>query len=353
MFDRTHGVWRLLTSSSLVAIVSISVASAQSQPNPPTGLSVDDGAAAPDNPPRAGLLFSDDFNYIVNKFDSAATKEAAFTAAGWSGLKDETTQPGGARGYLSTVASIPGYVGVMPGGRALKLEGLPTSMAAALGGGNQTDFYLFYGTAGPVGRANPAVPGNVWYQFWIYVDPASRWASRNKLIYPSDDGMASGGGTENSYMVHIRPSNQAGVVQPYGPNINAVTHIEGASITSNAPDGAGRLGHNLTAAGHQLAGGWYLHKIHFDHSQPNGVYETWIRPMGGRWLKTAEWISGVTPGFTWITHENQRVGHNMFKMPTTWGTVDADDRTNYDATIYMDDFAMAASEADLPVYQNY
>ena len=107
MFDRMPGAWRLLTRCCLVAMASISVASAQSQPNPPTGLSIDDGAPGSGNPPPDGLPFFDDFNYVVNKNDSGDRKTAVFTARGYTGVKDETTRPG-ASGYLYTRTSAPG-----------------------------------------------------------------------------------------------------------------------------------------------------------------------------------------------------------------------------------------------------
>lgn len=360
MPGRIQQILQWMATTAVVMLGGVSVASAQVPPNPPTGVTIGDGASEPTDPGSPGNpIFFDDFGYVVNKTDPADTKRARFSAAGWSGVKDEQVQPGRSFGYLSTVSSIPGYSGRIPGrsGRALRMEGLPTTLGDFSSAGNyrnQTDFYLSYGSAsGP--QTN--VPGNVWFQFWVYVNDygseRSHWAARNKIIYPSDDGTASGDGMENAYMLHFRPSNQAGITQPYGPNMNGVAHMEGSVITSSAPEGASRLGHNRSSSGHQTGNGWYLHKFHIDHSQTNGVYEHWIRPMGGQWRKTTEWIGGVTPGFTWITHAHERPGHNMFKLGTTWGTAQGDDRTNYDAWLYLADFAMAGREADLPTYDTY
>ena len=360
MLGRILPMLRLMAGSAVVFLGLVSVASAQVPPNPPTGVSIDDGSEPPPDPGTPGnpILF-DDFGYVVNKTDSADAKRAAFRSGGWTGVKDEQVQPGRAFGYLSTVSAIPGYSGRIPGrsGRALRMEGLPTTMGDFSSAGNyrnQTDFYLVYGSpSGP--QTN--VPGNVWFQFWTYINDygseRTHWAARNKIIYPSDDGVGSGDGMDNAYILHMRPSNQAGDEQPYGANASGVTHIYGADIESNAPEGSGRLGHNRSSNGHQTPNGWFLHKYHIDHSQPNGVYEHWIRPMGGEWRKTSEWISGVTPGFTWITHAHERPGHNLFKLGTTWGTAQGDDRTNYDVWMYLTDFAMARSEADLPTYDNY
>jgi len=93
---------------------------------------------------------------------------------------------------------------------------------------------------------------------------------------------------------------------------------------------------------------WTLVKIHLDTSTQSGKYEAWMRPLGGSWTKTAEWIDGVTPGFTWTISANHVGGHRTFRMPSTIGR--ASGSSNYDAWIYMDDFAMARSEAGLPLY---
>lgn len=363
MAKRALEVLRVYIGTSLVVLGSISIAGAQVAPNPPTGLSVDEETTQP-VPPPAGVVFFDDFNYVVNKFDSAETKFARFAAAGWSGMKDEQTRPGSASGYLSTVNSIPGYSGQIPGrsGRALRMEGLPTTLGNVSGPSgtwrNQTDFYLTYGNpAGP--QTN--VPGNVWYQFWIYINDygneRSHWANRNKLIYPSDDGTATGAGTENAYLVSLRPSSQSGVVQERGAAAYVVNKIEQGytgTVDSDSPEGPTYIGANLRPSdGYAQPNRWNLYKIHIDHASVNGRYEVWHRPMGGNWAKTTEWISGVTPGFTWITQPELRAGHNLLKIPTTWGTAQSTDNNNYDAWVYMTDFTIATRESDLPTYQNY
>lgn len=363
MLGRMPQILRTVAGTALVTLGLTSVAVAQVPPNPPTGVTIDDGTSEPPDPGSPGNpIFFDDFGYVVNKLDSAETKQRLFQAAGWGGIKDEQTRPGGASGYLSTVTTIPGYTGRMPGGsgRVLRMEGLPTSMGnvSSQPYRNQTDFYLWYGNAaGP--QTN--VPGNVWFQFWVFINDygneQSHWAPRNKLIYPSDDGTASGDGTENAYLISVRPSSQAGTYQSYGPDAYVVNKIEegnGGQVVSNAPEGETYVGANLASSnGYHPPGRWELVKIHVDHASVNGTYEVWKRPMNGSWIKTTEWIGGRTPGFTWVTQPALRAGHNMFKIPTTWGTAKQDDPTNFDAWMYIADFAMANREADLPVYDNY
>ncbi len=363
MAKRAQKALRIVIGTSLMILGSISIARAQVQPNPPSGLSAEGGTTVP-TPPPPGVVFFDDFNYIVNKFDSAETKIARFTAAGWSGMKDEQTRPGGASGYLSTVTSIPGYSGQIPGrsGRALRMEGLPTTLGNISGPSgtwrNQTDFYLSYGSAF---GSQTSVPGNVWYQFWIYINDSgnerSHWSNRNKLIYPSDDGTASGSGTENAYLLSLRPSSQSGVVQARGARAYVVNKIEAGNsgrVVSTSPEGDTYIGANLRPSdGYAQPNRWVLYKIHIDHSSVNGRYEVWHRLMGGDWVKTTEWIGGVTPGFTWITQPELRGGHNMLKIPTTWGTAQQTDSSNYDAWVYLADFTIATRESDLPVYEGY
>ena len=94
---------------------------------------------------------------------------------------------------------------------------------------------------------------------------------------------------------------------------------------------------------------WTLVKIHFNTTSTSGnSWEMWLRPQGEpNWTKVAEWIGGTTPNFTWTIPAGSEGGHRILRMPTTVGGVS---REWYDAWLYMDDFAMANSESDLPVY---
>ena len=87
---------------------------------------------------------------------------------------------------------------------------------------------------------------------------------------------------------------------------------------------------------------WTLVKIHYDTSTIQGTFEAWMKPIGGEWVKVAEWIDGVTPNFTWTITAAEVGGHNMFRMPTTVN--------DHDSWIYLDDFAIATTEESLPKY---
>jgi hypothetical protein len=93
---------------------------------------------------------------------------------------------------------------------------------------------------------------------------------------------------------------------------------------------------------------WTLVKMHFNTTRTSGnSWEVWLRPYGGAWTKVSEWIGGRTPGFTWDIPSESVGGHRVLRMPTTVGTPTGQ---YYDYWMYMDDFVIATSEADLPVY---
>ena len=75
-----------------------------------------------------------------------------------------------------------------------------------------------------------------------------------------------------------------------------------------------------------------------------------MRPYGGAWVKHAEWINGVTPNFSWTFDEGETAGgHHAMRIPTTVGNGPG---AYEDYWLYMDDWAMADSEADLPTYND-
>lgn len=112
------------------------------------------------------------------------------------------------------------------------------------------------------------------------------------------------------------------------------------------PDDDWKLG-QTDLSEHVTANRWTLVKIHVDTSTASARYEAWMRPTGADWVKVVECIDGVTSGFTWQVHPDFIGGHRTFRMPSTFGQASPATR-NYDAWIYMDDFAMATSEAALP-----
>jgi hypothetical protein len=239
-----------------------------------------------------------------------------------------------------------GYSGPMPGGgsRVLKMEVTP--------GETQTDFYL------QLAGAAETIPGNVWFQFWIYSNhygsEMGGVVSRNKFIYPSNNGYPSN--TDKWLFVISSASGVPFETTPYGSSTagqfapitrdNTVGTVNYSA--ANDPSNASKLGPNLVpvSQGFVPANRWTQVKVHYDTSVANrGVFEVWLRPHGGSWIKTTEWIGGVTPNFTWTGFPAG--GHSAMRMPTTF-PANAGSVNTAGAYYYMDDFAMATSEDSLP-----
>jgi hypothetical protein len=290
------------------------------------------------------VLFFDDFEYDVLPTNDPGNL-AAFQAAGWGGAKAINVS-GSHGGNLYTTATIEGYDGAFPGvasTRALCINSLAGTLAT------QTDFYLQYGDE----QAPPdTVPGNVWLQFWIYPNRSGSeqtgYHSREKFIYPCDGPYPCNSGkwiwllASSSY----EPFNEAaGAGDAF--IVSRDNQVGTVSYSLAAPENVSKLGQTDTSE--LIAPNrWTLVKIHYDTSTPNGTYEAWVRPLGGSFIKVAEWIHGTTPSFSWDIPPENVGGHRVLRMPTTM-PANAVTGTE-DAWLYMDDFAIATAESALPTY---
>jgi PKD repeat protein len=297
------------------------------------------------------ILFFDDFEYAVSR-DQPGARDAFVANGPWSNVKTYQDGQTGARGYLYTTESVPGYAGQFPGqgsNRVLAIEARPGTL------GGQTDFYLQLG-----GGENPAndnlIPGDVWIQFWAYPqnygDQRSRWDT-GKFFYVCN----------SAYPCHSHKWMWLWGPQSYNPNMGlnplgsptdgeflwTVRNSGGVSDIRYLGASSGdqeKLG-QTDLSEHMVANRWTLVKMHFDTSTTSGAWEAWLKPLGGSWTKVAEWVGGVTPNFQWNVPAGEVGGHRVLRMPTTiGGTSDA----WYDLWLYVDDFAIANSEAALPTY---
>lgn len=299
----------------------------------------------------ADLIFFDSFEYVVNRDDPTSTSNFQIKGR-WNGVKTIHTRQG-ANGYLYTTAGIPGHSGAFPGDRSkrvLVMEALPNSR------GFQTDFYLEYGDSEST-AFNEAVPGNVWFQFWIFVNhngsQRSRFGPRNKLIYACNGAYPC---HSHKWMLTFGTNSgpprwrNLGMPSDGGAFLGNAINSDVATVANTSlPAGdEWKLGQTNTSR-HITANRWTLVKIHLDTSTQSGRYEAWIRPLGRSWTKVVEWIDGVTPGFTWKIHADHIGGHRSFRMPTTIGHAKRSAQ-NHDAWVYLDDFSMARSESGLPQY---
>ena len=293
-------------------------------------------------PPVAGVVFSDRFEYEVSRSDPGAAQ--IFIKNGWSGAKTSQDRPG-ARGYLYTTNSIPGYSGAFPGGgsRVLAMEALPQTL------GGQTDFYLQLGGSGAQ-YAN-YIPGDVWMQFWIYplrdASHPSQFGTRDKFLYACNTDYPC---HSHTWMVMAgsptyNPNNMFPLGHPSrGEFLWILRQADGVSQivnTTGDPDARGNVGsHNPKEW--MRPNRWTLVKMHFNTSATAGnSWEVWLRPMGGSWTKVSEWIGGRTRGFTWDIPAASVGGHRVLRMPTT---------VDNNFWLYMDDYVIARTEAALPVY---
>lgn len=298
-------------------------------------VSVNVGASGnpPAPPPRAnGVALADDFEYDVAR--TATDAEQAFRARGWTDVKANNSYFRRGAGYLYT-RNDP-----VLNSRVLVMESLPTQ--SSCNPWCQTDYWLKYGSeSAPLGT----IPANVWFQFWTYATPESRWTSQ-KFLYPC---RASYPCTNGNFLwllgfkefVPTSPRDDPRdlVVAPPGGRF---IHFESpfANWTLAPSYNAFKLFQNLDRT--PLAPGvWYQVRIHIDTSGPQGAYELWIRQRGAQaWTKAAEWIGGVTPNFDWPIPQELRDGNRQLAMPTTVNDADS--------TVYLDDFVMATSAEALP-----
>lgn len=296
----------------------------------------------------AELVLFDEFEYAVGRTEPNSTALPKFSAAGWTWAKRLPTDTG-SQGYLYTVTqtemqATTGYSGPLPGGgsRVLKMEN-PA-------GSPQSDFYL------ELSGGENTIPANVWFQFWIYSNHFGQetggLVNRHKFLYPSNDGYGSH--TDKWLLTFSSWSATPLDARPDGDPTNGSFFVisrdqmQGRPWYNATSDNNDKLGPNLLSAAEAkvAANQWVQVKVHYDTSVADrGVFECWIRPYGGSWRKTAEWIGGVTPNFTWTGYTPG--GHRSLRMPTTIpGTAGSVNTTG--SFYYLDDFAMATSEDSLP-----
>jgi len=288
----------------------------------------------------AAVIFRDNFEYLVGRDDPNAA--SLFINQGrWGYVKTYQSNEPGALGWLYTTNSIPGYQGSFPGTastRVLAIEARPATLRPGGGVTSQTDVYLqLGGTDGP-----EVIPANAWIQYWIYSnyygEQLSTYSPRNKFIYPCPGDYPCTNG-QWLWMAGGNGCNDPPISG--GPFPDQVICLEADTANrSNASDPSfkWRLGQNINSMKIR-ANTWTLVKLHIDTSTSQGKYEAWLRTVSGGWIKVTEYLGGVTPNFTWpITPGGQR----KFRMPTVINY--------YDSWQYMDDFVIAESETDLPVY---
>ncbi len=300
----------------------------------------------------AQLVFFDNFEYVVNRSDSNA-RELFMQNGGWSHVKTMQSASG-ARGFFYTVTSIPGFLGQFPGtnsSRVLIIEALPETYQG------QTDLYLQLGN-GESAAYDDYIPADVWFQFWAYPQyygtQLSRWRGDDKFLYVCNTNYPC---HSHLWMLQWGPKTY----NPYfGTNTLGIPSNGEFNWLMRNSAGVGSIVYSPASVFNQEKLGpqdltqwmkpnqWTLVKLHFVTSSTSGnSWEVWLRPYGGQWTKVSEWIGGTTPDFTWTIPSGSEGGHRVLRMPTTVGGTGRD---WFDSWLYIDDFAVASSEDDLPTY---
>ena len=311
-----------------------------------SGNAVDNSQAIVPN----SVYFFDDFNYSVQRSGDNLDQ---FQNRGWNGGKAENLT-GSGKGYIYTTNQIPGYSGPFPGkdsSHVLAIEGRPSTF------GIQTDFYLQFG-----GDFDNQVPADVWFQYWMYTnyyddptdqnDQMSRFGPHPKFIYPTKGGYPSNNGL---WILYSSNNSKAPYANDLGANSSEyymyLADYEDISYLRSDGINSYKIG-QTDLSDHIVPNRWTLGKIHIDTSTVNPKYEQWMTPMGGQWLKVAEYIQGQTPNLNWTIAAEDVGGHRSFRMPTTQnGCRFAEDpNLSCDSWMYLDDFTIATSEDTLPVY---
>lgn len=304
------------------------------------------------------LLFFDDLEYAVERETDPETRRGAFAAAGWTGVKSMPEEDG-ARGYVYTAPSIPGFDGAFPGAESQSVLALEARPAES---GFQTDFYLQYGSGD---AAAGTLPPDVWFQFWVYPNHTEEQPSqfhRAKFLYVCDGpypcsshawlletrGCATSPFMENDATPDACPFGEVSDGNFFFNNIASTEGVSTANYSGGAPWNAHKFGAQ-TLDGYIASNRWTLVKVHMDTSTDQGTFEMWLRHRDASWTKVAEWIGGQTEDFDWTLTSAGQDGHRVLRLPTTVGD-GAGTGQNYDYWLYLDDFAIANAESHLPVY---
>lgn len=317
---------------------------------------------------NSAIVLRDNFEYAVNRSDSASC--SLFTSTGgWNGVKSNNCGQTSARGFLYTTTTIPGYSQSFPGSnssRVLGMEAKPYTLQS------QTDFYLQFGS----GEGTIEIPANHWFQFWVYANnygaeqsrfSEGKWIYPTRTIYPASDvnqgyvymfGLAKRSKT-TLYADPCPGGDSVGCDRVY---INTGWFPNNGGVDNHIPNEGTTFGPNLSTEPTIMPNTWTLVKIHVDISGTDpraapgqAVYEQWIRRKGSsQWIKTTEYIGGVT-----IVNDQPIAftpryadGFRMIRMPSTIGATTSAKGDWFDFWLYLDDFVLATSEADLPVYND-
>lgn len=278
----------------------------------------------------SAALFTDSFEYEVSRSGTGA--RSVFTQHGWTHAKSTNSGDGGAWGYLFTQFE-PAL-----NSRALVIESRAGDAPIPPGFGyGQTDFYV------QLGRENGAeyLPGGVWFQFTTTATTDSRFAARDKFLYPCRVFYPCGQGQWSWLLMQGSRGFQTTGTAPSDRYLAMQGETADFRGAAEYPTNATKLFQNIDPTP-MLAGTWYDVRIRVDVSGEQGVYQAWRRVRGSStWNLIADWRGGVTPNFVWPIPLAQRRGFELLRLPTT-------SNGPGNSTFKLDDFVIGRSAAELP-----
>lgn len=284
----------------------------------------------PPPPPASTALFRDSFEYDVSR--SGTTARSVFTGHGWTHAKSTNSGDGGAWGYLFTQFE-PAL-----NSRALVIESRAGDAPIPPGFGyGQTDFYV------QLGRENGAeyLPGGVWFQFTTTATTDSRFAARDKFLYPCRVFYPCGAGQWSWLLMQGSRGFQTTGTAPSDRYLAMQGETADFRGAVEYPTNATKLFQNIDPTP-MLAGTWYDVRIRVDVSGEQGIYQAWRRVRGSStWNLVADWRGGVTHNFVWPIPLAQRRGFELLRLPTT-------SNGPGNSTFKLDDFVIGRSVTELP-----
>jgi hypothetical protein len=304
---------------------------------------------------NAAIIFQDGFEH-------AGASQQDFLNAGWGNFKEWA-------GHITTVTQSAFQTST---GNSLALPG-------TIGGNNrvckfslhagqdqtQTDTYLSVQD----GTAN-YIPKNIWIQFWVYFNrygsEMSKWMNHHKMLYPGH----SDNYTSSSHPWLITYGTMAGLdgdlngYEPFGDPVQS-QYYGYANVYDWSETGGTQNADLITV--YSTYGNWNkvspsglfrnirpncwtLIKLHIDYTTANqGIFGLWLKEYhtSPRWNGFYELILNNAVRYDLVDGVDTTAMHHILLYFQTPGTADP---IYNDAYVYVDDFILATTEADLPTY---
>jgi len=298
----------------------------------------------PDN-----LKFYRTFGFVVPDGLEWPEVLALWQANGWDFIKTNSVASG-ARGVITTELNKNG-VSVMLINPRPDDDGIQTDVWVGTGETDTVDPETFW-------------PADAWIQMKvenIHTQERPSWYILNngKFIYPANELNAAGGMFPGHppYIIALSSGSWEpyhefhGTVQDsfyftFSMKGNNDASFTGSTMFPDEPEPAKNLGPQDVVNGRVTPNEEVVVTFHIDVSGDQGIFEQWMQREGQEPVKVAEWIGGVTPGFTWDT--TTEIGIKQFRMPTTVNDIGVagDGVGNY--WMQMEYFAIGSTSTDLP-----